>query len=362
MSRLFWLALSLWMLAPRAWGQDTVLTRWRNHADSLLRTWREAQVLADLADSLERERATVGRDTIAVGYLRIIANRSPLPLREAAERAWPAIDSLYGTAAAVLIQHPYIIRAVDPDTGVRRSILHVGMELPWDLGVADLTRILLTSVPAPAFDAGLAEWLGGPLRPSQRALEDRAAVFMQLVTVPSAAVRDCFLGNIGRCKDVLQLSDSTGLLEQWYSTPAEREALVTESFAGYFERGATALSLQGCRQHRDEECTTLLRSLPPGTLPRPLGNAARTLVLHEALQAGGRDAYQRLVAKPTAPMSTRLADAAGMGIDSLVVRWRTAAVQARPAALTLPWWASVAALGWVGFFGFCALRSSRWRL
>ena len=36
------------------------------------------------------------RDTIAVGALRIVTDPSPLPVRAAAERAWPVLDSLYG--------------------------------------------------------------------------------------------------------------------------------------------------------------------------------------------------------------------------------------------------------------------------
>lgn len=362
MSKACWLAFSLLLLSPPTWAQDTVMERLRLRADSLLRTWRGAQALADLADSLERERATAGRDTIAVGGLRIIANPSLLPLRQAAERAWPRVDSLYGTLAADVAQRPYIIRAVDPDTAVRRSTLHVGVELPWDLDVAAMTTFLLTSVPAPRFDDAFAQWLGAPLRPTLRPRDEPLATFLQLVTAPSAAVRDCFLGEIGRCKDVLGLRDSTGLVERWYSTPAEREALVTESFAGYFERGATAPSLRRCRQHSDEACTTLLRSLPPGTLPRPLGNAARIVLVREALRVGGRDAYRRLVTDSMAPMSGRLATAAGVDVDSLVVRWRTTVLAARPAALTLPWWAGAAAIGWTAFFGVCALRSTRWRL
>ena len=102
MSRTLASVLFLWILVPQAWAQDTVVMRLQGRADSLLRAWREAQAIANVADSLERDRATAGRDTIAVGHLRIIANRSPLPLRKAAERAWPAIDSLYGNAAADL--------------------------------------------------------------------------------------------------------------------------------------------------------------------------------------------------------------------------------------------------------------------
>jgi hypothetical protein len=362
MSRPLALLLAALALAAPLAGQDTMMVRLRNRADSLLRTWREAERLADLADSLERERATAGTDTIAIGGLRIIANPSPLPLQQAAERAWPAIDSLYGSAAPEIAQQPFIIRAVDPDTAVRRSVLHVGVELPWDLDVRATTSFLLTTVAPPRFDRALAEWLGAPLRPTLRPREDQIAVLVQLITAPSEAVRGCFLGVIGRCKDVLQLTDSSGLLERWYVTPAEREALVTGSLSFYFDRGATAPSLRRCRAHDDDACTALLRSLPPGTLPRPLIHTARSVLAHMALRSGGRDAYRRLVADPTASLAARLSSAAGMDIDSLVIRWRNDVLAARPARLTLPWWASVAAVGWTVLFGFCALRSSRWRL
>ncbi len=362
MSRLLGLAVAASLLASPLPSQDSLMVRRRRQADSLLGSWRAAQLLADVADSLERVRATAGSDTIAVGGLRIIVNPSPLPWREAAARAWPVIDSLYGSAAADLPRRPYVFRAVDPDSGVRRTVLHVGVELPWDLDVRGTTTVLLTTVTAPHFDPALADWLGTALRPTFRPEDERTAVFVQLVTAPSEAVRRCFLGDIARCKDVLQVGDSTGLVTRWYVTPAEREALVTESFADYFARGAAAPSLQRCRQHRDDACTALLQSLPPGSLPRPLGHAARLVLVREALRAGGRDAYRRLVARDRGAIAARLSSAAGMDIDSLVARWRDDVLGGRPRPLTLPWWAGCAAIGWAAFFGFCALRSSRWRL
>ena len=362
MSRLLGVLLTVSVLASPLHSQDSLMARLRRQADSLLDAWRGAQRLAALADSLEQVRATAGADTIAVGGLRIIANPSPLPLREAAARAWPVIDSLYGSAAEDLPRYPYIFRAVDPDSSVRRTVLHVGVEVPWDLDVRASTNLLLTTVTAPSFDAALADWLGSALRPTLRPEDEGAAVFIELVTAPSAAVRRCFLGDIARCKDVLQIGDSTGLLARWYATPAEREALVTGSFKWYFGRGATAPSFQKCREHRDDACIALLQALPPGSLPRPLGQAARLVLVRAALRAGGRDAYRRLVAHPEASLDTRLSSAATMDIDSLVARWRNDVLAARPRPLTLPWWAGFAAIGWTAFFGFCALRSSRWRL
>src|SRR6267154_2619617 len=279
MSRLLGPVIAASLLAAPLRSQDSNLVRLRRQADSLLGSWREAQKLADVADSLEQVRATAGSDTIAVGGLRIVANPSPLPWRQAAELAWPIIDSLYGSAAEDLPQHPYIFRAVDPDSGVRRAVLHVGVEVPWDLDLRATTMVLLTNVAAPHVDPALAAWLGAALRPTLRPQDEGAVVFVLLVTAPSEAVRRCFLGDIARCKDVLQVGDSTGFLARWYVTPAEREALVSGVFGDYFASGTTAPSLQRCLQHRDDACTALLQSLPPGSLPRPLAHAARLLLV-----------------------------------------------------------------------------------
>src|SRR5439155_1362737 len=203
MCRLVAALFAVALLAAPLAAQDPVMDRLQRRADSLLSTWREAQRLADIADSLERERATAGSDTIAVGALRIIANPLPLALRAAAE-----------------------------------------------------------------------------------------------------AARSCFLGAIPKCADVLELNDSAGILERWYVTAAEREALVRGSFTDYFARGPTAPGLQRCLQHHDDACTGLLQALPRGALPRPLGPEARLALMREALRAGGREAYARLVADPHAPIAT----------------------------------------------------------
>jgi hypothetical protein len=363
MSRGSWLLALCAATGPTSLcGQDTLVAQLRVRADSLLQNWRQAQGIADLADSLERERAAAGRETIAVGALRIISNPSPLPLREAAARAWPVIDSLYGTAAADLAHWPYLIRAVDPDPAMRRRVLHVGLELPWDLDVEAATRVLLMNVPVAPPDAALGEWLGAALRPSLRPEDDRRAVYLQLITAPSQTVRDCFLGDIARCKDALQLGDTSHLLERWYPSSAERHALVRESFAEFFNRGATTETFRTCSAGNDAACTQLLRSLPPGALPKPLAQAARAALVREALRLGGRDAYRRLLAEPRAPIADRIAAAAGVAGDSVVAGWRRSMLTGRPPPVTLPWWAFFTACAWMAFFAVCGLRSSRWRL
>jgi hypothetical protein len=343
-------------------AQDSVVARLRTRADSLLREWRQADGIADLVDSLERERASAGRDTIAVGALRIVVNPSPLPLREAAARAWPVIDSLYGPVAAELSRRPYLIRAVDPDTAVPRGVFHVGVEVPWDLDVEAVTAFLLTNIPMPQPDGALAQWLGTSIRPTGRPQQDRAAVYVQLVTAPSQAARRCFLGDIAACEDALELNGGASPLERWYPSPKERRAVVTGSFSGFFDHGATAAALRACAAGNDAPCTELLRSLPPNVLPKPLGHDARATLVDAAIRLGGRDAYRRLLASPSVPIRDRLAAAAGIDADSLVARWRAEVVGSRPAPVSLPVWMFGVALGWMAFFATCGLRSSRWRV
>ena len=349
-------------LTTPALAQDTTLKTLRHRADSLAAEWRRADVLARLADSLERERATGGRDTIAVGALRIIANRSPLPLREAAARSWVVVDSLYGPAAQRLADHPYFILAVDPDTAARRPVLRVGFEVAWNLSVEDLTSLLLANIPLAPPDRELETWLGAPLRPRLESTRDFERLYVRLVTAPSQSARLCFLGDIPSCMSVLDLDDSDSSYLQWYASPAERRAVLMRSFADYFNRPATAATWRQCTLGRDTDCVQLLRTLPHGVIPPPLGTDAHRLLAHVALRIGGRDAYGRLLADSSVALGERLAAAASLRLDTLVSRWRAEVVAARPAVVTVPRWGVPAVLGWIVLLVGCGLRSSRWRL
>src|SRR5256886_4942289 len=104
-------------------------------------------------------------DLISVGALRIVTNPSPARLREAAARAWPVIDSLYGSEARQLEQHPYLIAPYDPDTTSPKPMRRGAIQVPWDKDVASLAMLLLTTVPIGRPDAALQNWLGGSVVP-----------------------------------------------------------------------------------------------------------------------------------------------------------------------------------------------------
>src|SRR5437764_3169587 len=259
-----------WALALLAASVGTLsaqdVPRLQARADSLLREWRRASAVADMVDSLNHARAAGGTDTISVGALRIVTNPSPARLREAAARAWPVIDSLYGSEARQLEQHPYLIAPYDPDTTSPKPMRRGAIQVPWDKDVASLAMLLLTNVRTGRPDRALQNWLGGSVLPITHPLQARAAVYVQLVTAPSQAARSCFLGVIGDCRNALALSESPDPLQQWYPSAGERRALVFRSFAEYFgysDHGAHKSALQQCGAGSDAACTELLRSLPP---------------------------------------------------------------------------------------------------
>jgi hypothetical protein len=351
---------ALAMVGRTVRAQD--LARLEARADSLLRQWRLAQRVADLVDSLEAARAGAGRDTVRSGSLRIVTSPSPLPLQAAADLAWPAVDSLLGDAASRLADRPYVLIPWDPDTAVAPPTIRAGIGVRWDLDALAVRDLLWANLPLD-LDGPLIAWLGGPgLRPSSHPARQREAAYVELVTAPSTAMRACFLGDLGSCRGVLDLGGPTDALDRWYPTPSERRTLAAGPLGGFFGRGGREGTLRACLAGADSACANLLRSLPGGTLTRPLGHAGRDTFLKLALQLGGRDSYLRLVADPGAPIVRRIEASAGMSVDSVIARWRSSILASRPTPVSTSgfgWWIG---LGWAAVFAGCALRSSRWRV
>lgn len=335
----------------------------RARADSLAREWRRAHALAEALDSLALTRTPEGRDTIRVGALRIITNPSPLPLAQAAARAWPVLDSFYGDEAQALAHRPYFIVPVDPDsTSPGESRRPPGsLAVHWDVDLRFLTDLLVTRAPLPAPDSRLERWLGGSPTPILQPRRARADVYVQLVTAYSTAARRCYLGDITSCRVAFSLLDSPDVALRWYATADERRAIVTRYLAD-MARGTTERAFRDCTGGDDAACTELLQTQPPEGLPQPLTTNARVTLVDLVLRLGGRDAYHRLVADSTVAIPARLATAARLPLDSVLRTWRTEILAARPPQVVLTGARLPTALVWALIFAALALGSSRWRV
>lgn len=345
------------VLAAPVAGQIPAL---QARADTLLVEWQQAKRFADLQDSLRASRERAGRDTVRAGALTYLANRSPLPLAQAAAIAWPQVERFYGPAAQAFAQHPFVIQAVDPDTN-EDVPPGQAIKILWNTDVAPLARALVAMADLGASDPGLRDWLGGAVVPRFDSGPGHAAVYVQLATAPSHAVRRCFAGDRGACRDALALSDITDPAAQWYGRE-DRRALVVAQYGGFFRWKGRDQTVGRCERGSDESCLELLRSLAPGALIRPLDYQARLTLLETAVRIGGAGTFQRFFAVRQGPMGRRLAAAAGVSEDSLVGRWRSDVLAARPRPVPLPAWGGWVALGWVVVFGICGMRSSRWRV
>jgi hypothetical protein len=351
--------LSLILALPLA-GQDREeIARLERKADSLVRLWSEADALANLADSLARAPVVPTTDTLIVGGLQVVTNHSPLPVRAAAEQAWPVIDSLYGAAGAGLAHTPYLIQAVHPDSIGRVPRLW-GLQVPWNLSPAELAELLFVYVPMPPADQAFQRWAGNTFRPSPRGWQsDLEESYVALVTSHYAIGQECFLGQVDRCRSLLGLDQDTEPL-RLFPTLAERQKLARLLSVAYRETGLRA-DVMSCLAGSDSSCQAALIRLPPEQIPQLAPRVLRTGLTTLALRLGGREAYNRLMADSLAPMAARLADASGAPLDSLLGLWHAAVVGARPKPVAIPPFGAAVGLGWGVVLGLLALRSSRWR-
>jgi len=101
-------------------------------------------------------------------------------------------------------------------------------------------------------------------------------------------------------------------------------------------------------------------SLANDRVPTPLSATARVTFLREVLEAGGPDAYGRLVTTDGS-VRTRLTRAADVPLDTVVRRWRALISESRPERRRLRPGLVVASLGWSGaLLGLALIRRGSW--
>ena len=346
--------------------QDTELARLEKARDSLLQLWREARDLEVLQDSLEHA-ASVGRlDTIDVGFIRIITNPSKLRIREAAEAYWPVLDSVYGVEAERVRDRPLLLQATRPDTATRRGFAprldYWGSPVPDDTDLEGLINAFRALINIGEPDSALRVWLPGVVVPPMRGLTPMArSSYIALLTSRFEVGRRCFAGDMTSCRTALRIDNRT-TRELVPTLTAKEQRYLAELMERHFRKTRNLSGLAECRAGSDTACTELLLSATPALIPPSFDGDPNRLLVHLALRAGGREAYRRLIADSAAPLAARLERASGMPIDTLIHRWYTTLMDARPTPVSLPIPEALVGVGWIVLLGYFGLRSSRWRM
>lgn len=317
---------------------------------------RDAAATLARADSLRRERL----DTVRNGGLLILVRPGDAGLvRSAAPSAWSALDSLYGDEARALTTQPMLFSIMTrpvlyPPPHVQRVMAAE------DATSDDVARQLMVAGGAAMRargDTAFTNWLGPILLPAIHATAQHGRIYVELVTAPSVAVRQCYGGDLTGCRAALGLLDGRDPVAVWYDA-AERRALVRRRTVMDLQRvrAASDACLTG---NSDAGCLEVLHAVQ--FVEPPLSIEARHSLARLALTAGGRAAYGRLQRSAGQPLSERLAIAAAFPTDTLMARWRSTILAARPKVVTLTAPGAWIALGWTVVFGLLALRSTRWR-
>lgn len=293
--------------AHRASAQDAA--RYAALVDSLAKDWRRLRAAEARRDSLAG--SGVRLDTVRVGPLTLLAHADQTaPVTAAARAAWDRLRPVLGRdtllAARPYYLHPY--GAKQPNTlpsdvsGILYSSPRVSEELAYKL-IHQLELDL-------AWDAGplLRAWAGVVVPLERPRPEGLARAHLELVTSGTEGTPDCIGGDVEPCAALLRLHE------------------------------------------RD------LPSIPE----RPLLMARRVL-MQVALEMGGEGAYGRMLSAQGGTVGDQLAAAAAVPVDTVLRRWHTAVMAARPESTILTKKGAWMAFFWVVLFVAVASRSSRWR-
>ena len=330
--------------------------------DSLhARQGESSLLLVAAASGVPAARIEADLDPIAVGGLRILANRSPLPVEAGAREAWSVLEGYFGNELARLPLRAVTIEGFDPDSTHGELGDLADLTLAWDRSAHDVAMALLRKVVPDPEDPALVGWLQGAPAPATSLAPALAAVRPQLLLSPFSSGRACIAGATAACRAALDLLPAAEWTAAAFPLPSDRRE-VARAVLRTGPGGAQRDEVDRCVSADDAAaCTALVGSLEPRMLPRVTPSATRRTLLAVALERGGPDAYHRLRAASTAPMGDRLAAAAGVPIDTLLAEWLRA-VEAADRAAT-PWSARVGFGGivWIGLLLVASLWSSRWR-
>jgi hypothetical protein len=335
---------------------------YRARVDTLAALLQEAREAAARAES--SRVAGVQIDSIVTGSLVILTTPAERARIEAASRrAWNQLTVLLRQDTESVGQLTfYLVKAGSREPrplGADTIPTVVYSEKSDAVDIADRIIWRLEEETALGLDTVTFEWLGRrlPLRPSSPG--ELSRIYVDLATRPARVVRECYLGNLGRCEEALLVWTADDPVIEWYDA-AERRDLVAQLWVpasqSSDQRRRACLDLGS-----DDACVEMLQRHWAYGLPPPLSVDAQRSLTALALELGGEGALGRFLDTAAADPGDRLTASSGLTLDSLVAAWHSSVLAARPPQTTI-----ARRLGWTAFFWvlvltFIASRSTRWR-
>jgi hypothetical protein len=236
-------------------------------------------------------------------------------------------------------------RAADP-----RRFATMRMEPTGDWKASSRTLALADPSAAAIRDAFL-EWfsraafeqLPAPIRrwTSSRSLfrgaatQDDRDAYRTIARANVSSSAACLDGRLRACASLFAIEPGNDTATSWL-THAERQKMVARYPGAYWLRRPTGdgISPREVRNlcveaGNNEACRDALRYFRVGA---PLGSNERTQLLRSAIALGGPDAFDRLRGMRDEEIGTILEKTAGMPLDSLIAKWRSRIVAAKPAS------------------------------
>jgi len=336
-------------------AQAQTAAEFRQRLEALSRSSRQ---ISETLATLNSSRAPLV-DTIRTGGLLVVAARSVSGrARAGVDSAWERLARTYGTRANAAAGTPIVLQYEDQVEGELPfdQAKGIGVPIPISAGV-DLVADRIVTGASPTIyrtaDQRLQDWAP---HPNPSILEaNTVALYAELATSPWRAARECFTGRLDGCRRALGISGEDPVLD-WFDATDRRHYVL--EYLKYLP--ASESRLAACTGNDDAACIALMRLAPHVAAP-PLGATTRALLLALALDAGGRNAFDRLLDNTAQPLEVRLAAAAGIPVDSLIGRWRSRVLAIRPKTVAADERAAWGAVVWSVFFALAALRSTRWR-
>jgi hypothetical protein len=323
-----------------------------------------------LADHLEAVRARVLAaesmpaliDTVMMGPLRLLVRPERRAyVAEVATMAWDTVVTELGAGTALIPETPLFVRFAGDERyrfpeGLGQYLVRYAGDT--EVAASYLARFVMR-VTWESIDVVLRQWIRSPSRYAPLTEIPAEVVYVELVTAPWLAVKQCHAGDVDACARVLGLETAADTASLWYTAEEQRRA-ITGRGAGWWMDIRTSPDYIGCIEGDDAACAAFLnRNL--WMIGHPLSANARESFLRVALELGGESALTRLARSQGQPLGSRLAVAAGIPRDSLIVVWRERILAAAPEQVVMTGPTGGTALLWVVLLAFFAMRSTRWR-